>query len=63
MDQVNLADAWWNAADNRPEKKEDSWFKPMRARAVYWYRTSAPGLKGLALVKAQKRIAEFEPAN
>ena len=31
-DRENLADAWWTAADNRPDKNLDPWIKPMRVR-------------------------------
>ena len=67
-DQVKLADAWWDladakAADKSDAAKKDEWaVKPLRVRAVFWYKQAAPNLMGLALAKAQKRIEEAEPA-
>jgi hypothetical protein len=63
-DQAKLADQWWDLADKRAADKSDAgrkdeWaIKPMRARAVYWYRRALPNLTGLVLAKAQKRIDE-----
>ena len=63
-DQAKLADQWWDLADKRAADKselgrKDEWtIKPMRARAVYWYRRALPNLTGLVLAKAQKRIDE-----
>jgi hypothetical protein len=67
-DQVKLADQWWDlaetkTADKSEAGKKDEWtVKPMRSRAVYWYRRALPSLSGLALTKAQKRIDEAGPA-
>ena len=67
-DRLKLADAWWDLADKRAADKseaarKDDWtIKPMRVRAAYWYQKALPGLSGLALTKAQKRIDEAEPA-
>lgn len=66
-EQAKLADQWWElaekrAADKSDAAKKDEWtIKPMRARAVYWYRQALPELSGLALAKAQKRIDEAGP--
>ncbi|HKD36359.1 MAG TPA: NPCBM/NEW2 domain-containing protein [Pirellulales bacterium] len=63
-EQAKLADQWWDLAEKRAADKteagrKDEWtIKPMRARAVYWYRRALPGLTGLVLAKAQKRIDE-----
>lgn len=67
-EQAKLADQWWDlaekkAADKSDAAKKDEWtVKPMRARAVYWYRRAQPNLSGLALAKALKRIDEAGPA-
>jgi hypothetical protein len=67
-EQTKLADQWWDlaektAADKSEAAKKDEWtVKPMRARAVYWYRRALPRLSGLALAKSQKRIDEAGPA-
>ena len=67
-EQAKLADQWWDlaekkAADKSEVAKTDEWtVKPIRARAVYWYRRALPNLSGLALAKAQKRIDEAGPA-
>ncbi len=67
-DRLKLADAWWDLADKRAADKSDAarkddWtIKPMRVRAAYWYQRALAGLSGLALIKAQKRIDEAEPA-
>ena len=68
-DQVKLADAWWDLADKKaadksdPGKKDEWMVAPLRVRAVYWYKLAVPGLSGLGLAKAQKRIEEGEPAS
>jgi len=59
-DQVQLADAWWDAADKRADKKDDPWGKLMQSRAGYWYRQAMPNLTGLALAKAKKRAGDDE---
>lgn len=63
-EQATLADQWWELADKRASDRgeagrKDEWtVKPMRVRAVYWYRRALPNLTGLVLAKAQKRIDE-----
>lgn len=53
-DQVALADALWAQADKA--EKEDQ--LALRLRAGDWYRKAAPGLSGLAGIKARQRRAE-----
>jgi hypothetical protein len=60
VDQLKLADAWWDLAERKNEKHEGPSHEPLRTRAVHWYREAAPGLTGLALLKAQKRMAPLE---
>jgi hypothetical protein len=67
-EQAKLADQWWELADKRASDKSDAgrkdeWtVKPIRGRAVYWYRRALPNLTGLVLAKAQKRIDEVGTA-
>ena len=58
LDQVALADAWWDLADRRHDGIDSVMAKGMRNRAAYWYRRAMPQLSGFAQTKAQKRIAE-----
>jgi hypothetical protein len=58
-DQMALADAWWEMADQRRDALDAPTVKGMRNRAVYWYRRAMPQLSGFAQAKAQKRIAEI----
>jgi hypothetical protein len=60
-DQVRLADGWWELA-GAGEKRSDPTAKPMRLRAIHWYRQALPKLAGLTLVKAQRRTGEDEGA-
>jgi NPCBM/NEW2 domain len=59
-EQAKLADAWWDQAEKKGERKDDPILKAMRARALYWYRLALPNLTGLALTKAQKRVDSEE---
>jgi hypothetical protein len=56
--QADVAEAWWNVA---AEQKDQLKARAL-ARAAMWYRQAEPGLKGLAKVVAQKRIAEAQAA-
>src|SRR5690606_17817259 len=50
-----LADAWWEVA----EQHEGQVANRIRRHAGWWYQQAAPGLEGLAQVKAKKRIEEI----
>ncbi len=56
VQQVALADAWWNLANARQGESELLASKAMRARAIHWYREALPGLTGDSLAVAKKRI-------
>ena len=58
--QAGLADQWWAVAESEQAGPNS---KAMQARAGYWYTQALPGLSGLAKVKAEKRLAEAEPAS
>ena len=55
VEQVKLADAWWDLAELRQGAKDNSEEKALRERAAYWYRLAMPGLSGVSLAKAQTR--------
>ena len=52
--QVELADAWWDAADKLKGKDKDN----LRAAAGYWYGMSVDQLTGLVKTHVEKRLAE-----
>ena len=52
--QLNLANAWWTAAERSPEPIKSS----MILRALEWYRRAQAGLTGLQQEIATKRIAQ-----
>jgi hypothetical protein len=56
--RLALADAWWSWAESQPRVARNRY----RARAAYWYALAKPGLKGLAAVRAENRVAEVIPA-
>jgi hypothetical protein len=56
-DQEKMADAWWTAAD---AQKNPAMKDQCRHRAEFWYRQIVDDLKGLAKVKAEKRIVDAE---
>jgi hypothetical protein len=54
-EQVKLADAWWNIAQN-----EETMSKPgLLARATYWYEEAAPNLTGLEKMRVAKRLEKL----
>ncbi len=55
-DQMGLADAWWDLAE------QESAFirRVIRNHAAAWYRLSQAGLSGLAKVKCDKRLGDIE---
>lgn len=61
-DQLALADAWWELAEQRHDPLDAPWVKGMRNRAAYWYRRALPQLSGFAQAKAQKRISDASSA-
>ncbi len=50
--QLKLGDDWWAVADKRAGDAT-----ALHARAGYWYRRALPAVKGLARLKAEKRLA------
>jgi hypothetical protein len=50
-----VADAWWEIADQHEGQVTIN----IRRHAGVWYQQAAPGLEGLAQVKAKKRIEEI----
>lgn len=52
-----LAEAWWDAAEKMGDRKNPI-VQSMFARAKHWYQEAMPGLSGLALEKAQKRVSD-----
>ena len=55
--QLALADQWRDLAEAQPAADK----KPMRERALFWYRKSLPDLTGLMRTKAAMRIKELAP--
>ncbi len=55
--RLALADQWRDLAEAQPAAVK----KPMRERAVFWYRESLPSLTGLMRSKALMRIKELAP--
>jgi hypothetical protein len=56
-EQLKLADDWWAAADRRSDDAT-----ALHARAGYWYRKALPAAKGLAKLRAEKRLATLPAA-
>jgi len=54
MQQVNLADVWWEQAENA--RGITRW--QLRQRAAHWYKTAQPHLQGLVKQKLAIRIEE-----
>jgi hypothetical protein len=54
--QVALADGWWDAA----VKGASSSKARLQERAVHWYGAALAKLEGIAKIKAEKRIQEWE---
>ena len=54
---LDLADQWRDLAEAQPAALK----KPMRERALFWYRKSLSGLHGLMKSKAELRIKEIAP--
>ena len=55
--QVELADQWRDLAETQPDAVK----KPMRERALFWYRKSLFDLTGLMKSKAEMCIKELAP--
>jgi len=51
--QLAIADAWYRLAD----QTEEDGALPLRGHALDWYRQAQPHLKGLAKVRAERRLA------
>ena len=52
--QLQVADLWWDLSE---QEKEGSYAKEaLRQRAVFWYQKALPDLKGLAHLRAEKRV-------
>ena len=56
IQQVALADAWWNLANTRQGDDDILASKAMRSRAIHWYKEALPSLTGDSLAVAKKRI-------
>jgi hypothetical protein len=54
--QVALGDAWWDAASQKSGPARTGCL----ARAAHWYEQALPKLEGIAKIKADKRIQEWE---
>jgi len=52
-EQVRLGDGWWQLA----EKSKGITKKHIQQRAAHWYKKVLPGLKGLAKIRVEKRLA------
>ena len=55
VDQVKLADDWWDLA----QKETGATQKSLQCRAQYWYGQALPQLTGLMKDKVEKRVAEL----
>src|SRR5262249_55950327 len=53
-DQVKLADAWYDTAQEAPVKSR------LQARAYFWYKEALAGATGLNKARIEKRLAELE---
>lgn len=51
-----LGDGWWQLAENETGRAQ----KNLRTRAVMWYRNALPSMSGLAKIRLEKRLQEFE---
>src|SRR4029453_492100 len=56
-DKVKLGDDWWNLA----QTKTSSAAKPVRDRAIHWYKAALPDLVGLERERLRDRIAATVP--
>ncbi len=54
-DRVAVADGWWDVA-----KREKVGKRTIRARAAHWYKQALPSLRGIAMDRVLKRLAEIE---
>ncbi len=56
-EQIALADAWWEHAEN--EKRDDAAKLAQQARAAFWYEKALPSMSGLQRTKIQQRLDKF----
>jgi hypothetical protein len=56
--QTALGDSWWELSD----KEQGLVLQHLQWRAAFWYRQALPSLTGLARVKVDKRLGEFDSA-